>query len=249
MPSRAVLMLSPLRLSGGRLRFRITTVALLSLLTRSASAQRSDCGPTQHPKQLPAPSGLIDSSNALSELTAFHALRDSMRFTLVFPEGDSVPLIHPLETADTLAAAVLARATWPQKPGELWAIQVRVRGGSAPALTVHRSTYCPPAVKEDANQPFRTGVGELRYQSRDGIQRPGLPPGTHVPPRTLHAVFEVVVTDTGAVRYVKMISGSGVEAYDHQYGIYVGQLKFDPALIDGLPVEAIYRTDKKSPRI
>jgi hypothetical protein len=42
--------------------------------------------------------------------------------------------------------------------------------------------------------------------------------------RTLRAVFEVVVTDTGAVRYVKMISGSGVAAYDHEYGIYVGQM-------------------------
>jgi hypothetical protein len=198
---------------------------------------------------LPAPSGLVDSSDALSELTAFHALRDSMRFTLVFPGGDSVPLIHPLDTTDTLAAAVLARAIWPQKPGDLWAIQVRVSGGSAPSLTVQRAMYCPPAVKQGSNQPFRTGVGELRYQSRDGIQRPGLPPGAHAPPRRLNAVFEVVVTDTGAVRHVKMISGSGVEAYDQQYEKYVGQLKFDPALIDGLPVEAVYRTDKKSPRL
>jgi len=197
---------------------------------------------------LPAPSGLVDSSDALSELIAFHALRDSMRFTLVFPEGDSVPLIHPLETTDTLAAAVLARSIWPQKRGELWAIQVRVIGGSTPALTVQRATYCPPAVK-GADQPFRAGVGELRYQSRDGIQRPGLPPGTHVPPRTLHAVFEVVVTDTGAVRNVKMIRGSGVAEYDRKYGQYLAQLKFEPAVIDGLPVEAVYRTDKKSPRL
>ncbi len=192
---------------------------------------------------------MVDSSDALSELTAFHALRDSMRFTLVFPEGDAVPLIHPLDITDTLAAAVLARSIWPQKPGDLWAIQVLVTGGSAPALTVQRATYCPPAVKQGSNQPFRTGVGELRYQSRDGIQRPGLPPGAHAPPRRLNAVFEVVVTDTGAVRHVKMISGSGVEAYDQQYEKYVGQLKFDPALIDGLPVEAVYRTDKKSPRL
>jgi hypothetical protein len=194
---------------------------------------------------------LVDSSDALSELIAFHALRDSMRFTLVFPEGDSLPLIHPLETTDTLAAAVLARSIWPQKPGELWAIQVRVSGGSAPALTVQRTTYCPPAVKEGENQPFQPVIGVLRYErlrpgSRADIAEQS---GTPQPPRRLNAVYEVVVTAAGAARDVKMIRGSGVAEYDRKYRQYLAQLKFDPALIDGLPVEAVYRTDKKSPRL
>jgi hypothetical protein len=189
-------------------------------------------------------STLLDSAAAINELEAAHVLRDSMQFTLLVLAGDSVPVLHALDSTDELAAQVLARSAWPEKPSDLWAVRVHVTGGAAPAVAVTRATYCPP--QPASGQPGRMTVGVLRYEvvTPTGIRR-GLPPP--LPPR-LHTVFEIHVTALGDVSDVKLITGSGTESVDAEIERQMAQSKYEPALLDGIPVPGVYRTDRTSPR-
>src|SRR5262249_36589844 len=140
---------------------------ILSTIVASAAplvGQRSGCGPTQRPHQLPAVQALLDSSAAIMELQAAHLLRDSMQFTLLVLAGDSQPVIHALDSTDHVAADVIARSAWPQKPAELWAVRLHVTGGAAPALTVTRATYCPPQLAPVPGRTRRAEMGVLREE-------------------------------------------------------------------------------------
>ena len=213
--------------------------------TAPLGAQRADCGPTRQPKQLPTVSTLMDSAAAITELEAAHVVRDSMQFTLLVLAGDSVPVLHALDSTDALAAQVLARSAWPEKPSDLWAVRVHVTGGAAPTLAVTRATYCPP--QPASGQPVRMVVGvEREERVTTGVIQPGVSP-TLRPPH-LHTVFEIQVTALGDVSDVKLVTGSGTEAIDAQIARQIAENKYEPALLDGIPVPGVYRTDKRSPR-
>src|SRR2546428_595383 len=123
---------------GGLLRSLAVILTVSTTLACAAQlhAQRSTCGPTRRPKELPTVSALMDPSSAFLELKAGNVLRDSMQFTLLMLPGDSIPLVHAIDSTDAMAAAVLARSVWPEKPADLWAVRVHVTGGATPALTL-----------------------------------------------------------------------------------------------------------------
>src|SRR5688572_17874362 len=92
------------------------TIALLAAaLPAPLSAQQRVCQQTETPKQLPDVSALLDSAGAISGLTAIDA-PEGMLFSLVFREGDSLPLVRPLFGTDSTAGAILARSIRSQKP-------------------------------------------------------------------------------------------------------------------------------------
>jgi hypothetical protein len=220
----------------------VTVTLAATIVAVPLLAQRPTCAPTRRPKQLPAVSTLVDSNAAIVELETAHAVRDSMRFTLIFPDDDSVPLIHALDSIDNRAAAVIARSLWPQKPDKLWAIRVHVAGGTTPALTLERATYCPPELTAESNQPREIRTEIVAVPSGSGA------PGFSHPPRPRATVFEIMVTETGRVRDVRLIASSGSPALDQDIASHNWQLRFEPALIDGLAIPAVYRTDKNTPR-
>jgi len=207
-------------------------------------AQRSGCGPTSRPKGLPAVSTLMDSSAAIMELRAGDVLRDSMQFTLLMLPGDSIPVIHAIDSTDAMAAAVLARSAWPEKPADLWAVRVHVAGGNTPTLAVTRATYCPPVLTPEAHTLVRMlpVLREQRITSPD----PNLPRVVGTSP--VPAIFEIEITPGGEVSNVKLIRSSGSHVFDEQTQRQLAQQKYEPALLDGIPVPMAIRTDKSAPR-
>ncbi len=204
-------------------------------------AQRPSCGPAAQPKALPTVSFLIDSSGALRELQAAKVLRDSMQFTLVILPGDSIPVIHAIDSANTMAANVLARSVWPEKPTDLWAVRVHVAGGAAPALTLSRATYCPP-VLVPGSSPVRV-TRELRYQRITSQAELEQVKGVVQDPAPVPAVFDVDVTARGDVKSVKVFRSSGRHEFDEEITRQLVQQKYEPALLDGIPIPATYRSN------
>jgi outer membrane biosynthesis protein TonB len=56
------------------------------------------------------------------------------------------------------------------------------------------------------------------------------------------------VTALGDVSDVKLITGSGTESVDAEIERQMAQSKYEPALLDGIPLPGVYRTDRTSPR-
>ena len=125
-----------------------TALIAIAVAPPPLSAQRKDCKETKSPKQLPAVSTVLDSARAINDLTPFTSPTGGMLFSLAFPEHDSLPLVQPIAAPDSAAVAILAGSVRPQKPAQLWGIRVRVAQTPSPALTLERSTYCPPALLE-----------------------------------------------------------------------------------------------------
>jgi hypothetical protein len=223
------------------MRWLAVTLALLATLAVPTSllAQRKDCRETLTPKDLPEPREVIDSAGAIAEPKRFNRLSDSMLFSLIFPDGDSLPRVRLLVGADPQAALVLLRSVWPQKPSGIWAVRVRVVGGASPALTVERSIYCPPNPLPGPN-PSAIPVS-VRIQAR---------PGDHPPPSgRIEFDLAVLVDANGGPAGVRVLQSSGMSQFDEHLTREWQQRRFEPALLDGTPLQALYRTDGHSPRL
>jgi hypothetical protein len=214
------------------------TLPIIAVFAGSSSliAQRRDCRPTRRPEQLPAASALVDSARATTDLAAFSRSDRVMLFSLVFNQDDSLPAVRPLDKADGIAAVVLMRSLRPQPPSETWAIRVRVVEGREPKLTLERSVYCPPA--PDSLRPIVVdNVTFIDLQNADrapNIRLDGL---------------EALVSAEGEALVVRLIGSTRVKAADDQIVREFKTRHFQPALIDGQPVQAVYRTGGKSPRL
>ena len=222
------------------------TIAVTLTCVAPLAAQRSSCGPAQQPKELPSVSFLIDSSSALMELQAAKVLRDSMQFTLFIVPADSIPVIHALDSTDAMAASLLARSAWPSKTVDLWAVRVHITGGTAPALTLSRPTYCPPALTPGSKPVHLAAeIREERITSNAQLlQVQRVVQG----PAPIPLVCEIAVTERGDVNEVKVIRSSGNREVDQHVAQQLAQQQYEPALLDGIPVPAIIRTSGKDDR-
>jgi TonB family protein len=178
-----------------------------------------------------------------------------MQFTLVLLPGDSMPAIAPLDSSDAMAAAVLARSVWPKPAAALWGVRVHVSAGATPAVTVSRSTYCPPELTLGST-PVRR-VPELREERSMSVTGSGtsmpIVPGSATSMLMVPAVrgtnpvptiFEIAVNPRGQVSRVMLVRSSGSEVFDSVTRRELAQQTYAPALLDGIPVPAVYRTDQ-----
>ena len=198
-------------------------------------AQRPDCGPTKHPEQLPLANALVDSVRAVADLAAFAGSGRAMLFSLVFREDDSFPTIRPLENTNAIAAVVLMRALRAQPPADFWAVRVRVSEGNSPALTVERSIYCPPVLSDSVSRR-RIGV------QVEPNERPLFRPWAEVN-------LEALISEEGMVVDARVVGSSGIRDLDEQLLLEWRRRRFQPAMLDGKPLQAVYRPDGKSPRL
>jgi len=217
-------------------------LALLAALVAPSAlfGQRKSCGETRYPKNLPSPREIIDSADAIAKLKASERLAANMLFNLTYQEGDSLPLVRALEGTDPRAALLLFPSVRPHKPSGIWAVRVRVVGGDTPALTLERSIYCPP-------------------EPGPGLHTEGIPvrvmvegrPGDRPPPASgrVRIDFEVLVAADGTTLRVRMLQSSGLSDLDEQMTREWQQRQFQPALLDGAPIQAFYRTDGLTPRL
>lgn len=222
------------------MRLLSVTIALITAAAISPPlfAQRRGCGETRIPKTLPLAHEIIDSVDAIVELRDFNRLADDMLFSLVYTDADSMPRVTPLVGGDAQAALVLLRSVWPQKPSGTWALRVHVVGGASPWLALDRSIYCPPSPEQRVAFPQ-----PIRIEVRQGDHRP--PPGVG----RIRIRLESLIDEAGNVISVRLMQSSGILDLDNQI-IQDWQMRhFKPALIDGQPIRALYRTDGQSPRM
>ncbi len=222
------------------MRLLAVTLALIATVHPSSplSAQNKGCEETRNPEKLPPARDILDSAAAITELTGANLLADDMRFSLLFDGSDSFPRVRLLEAIDPKAAMVLLRSIWPQKPSERWAVRVHVVGGATPTLTLERSIYCPPTPESGSPLPTRIAV-----QMKPGDRRP--PPGT----QRVHIRLEALVDEGGVPSNVRITQSSGMSDLDDEIVKQWQGRRFHPALIDGEPIRALWRTDGQSPRM
>jgi len=215
-----------------------TFVLIATALASSVSAQNKGCEETRTPKQLPPARDVLDSADAILELTQANVLAADMRFSLLFDGSDSLPRVRLLETTDPRAAIVLLRSIWPQKPSDPWAVRVHVVGGATPSLSLERSIYCPPS--PESRSPFPTRIS---VQMKPGDRRP--PPGT----QRVQIRVEALIDEGGIPSNVRITQSSGMSDLDDEILKQWESRRFHPALIDGEPIRAMWRTDGQSPRM
>ena len=213
-----------------------TVLVIASLLPPRLVAQAEDCGETLYPTPLPKPSALVDSAQAVADLVQF-AVAKPLLFSLVFKPGDSLPQIRPLDKSDSAAAVTLRNFVRRQRPADFWAVRVRIALGDAPALTLEHSTYCPPVPRYPiSNRPILVPT-----QSTPGAQiGRGL--------RTIVVHAEALVAANGRVIRVRILEPSGSPKTDYDVARDLRRQHFQPARLDGEPIEALYRTGENSPR-
>jgi hypothetical protein len=221
------------------MRLVAVTIALIatSVAALPLTAQRSGCSATKYPPELPSPSALVDSAAAIADLAPFSRSARAMVFSLLYTEDDSLPHIRPLDKPDAIAAVFLMRSLRPQPPSETWAVRVRIVAGASPALTLERSVYCPPV--PESTGPNGTIVREI------------MPAGTLLQPtkRTIVVKLEALVSEDGRPIVVRLMQPSGLQTLDDEIVREWQHRPFQPALLDGYPVQAVYRTDGQSPRL
>jgi hypothetical protein len=216
----------------------LLTVALVATATvTAAKAQQRPCADTRYPKHLPPLSVLLDSASAVADLAGLSEPRGELLVSLFFNEGDSLPVILPLGGDDRRPLQVLNRLLRPQKPSDIWAVRVHVAGGATPVLTVARSTYCPPS-------PESRGTDNLPMIASVQIQ-----PGDRMPANgRARMSVEVTVTKDGVVSRVRLVEASGIRDVDDQFVHDFETRRFQPALLDGVPIAGVFRSDGFSPR-
>jgi Gram-negative bacterial TonB protein C-terminal len=216
----------------------LVTSLLLSFLI---VAQRPGCAETHTPAQLPAVGLLIDSAQALADLGSIKHASRPMVFSLLFNEDDSFPRVHPLDNSDAIAGVLLMHWLRPQPPAEIWAVRLRIVEDSSPALTLERSVYCPPVPGPDPQL-------DVVMSTVVGVPA-GTPPPRSPPAGKAVIKLEALISESGRVSVVRLTQPSGVAEIDDAVLKSWRVRQFEPALIDGRPMQAVYRTNGESPRL
>jgi hypothetical protein len=166
-----------------------------------------------------------------------------MVFSLVFEQGDSVPHIRALDKNDAAAALALVNYVRHQPAAELWAIRVLIAGGDKPELTLERSQYCPP-------RPLKAG-GEIRSTTvpTQSTGRTLLRTGPDaMGGRGVSVDYEALVAVDGHVITAHVLRASNSGESNTDVIRMVQQQRFQPALLDGEPQTALFRSGGESPR-
>jgi len=221
------------------MRITAAALALLSIgVVTCAAAQEPvrRCRESNNPRKLPAADALLDSARAVGALRALPVSADGLVFSLLYKDEDSLPDARPLaiDSATALAARILADAARPQRPNGVWAVRLRMLGGSVVGLAVQRSTYCPPVI---AGVPARNR--RVVVDLRDGDRRP--PTGTLV-----KFIAEAEILEDGSVGEVRVVRSSEMTSLDDEIVRDIRLRRYLPALLDGFPVPGWYRTDGHS---
>ena len=203
----------------------------------SAYPQERRCEESRIPARLPAPGALLDSARAIADLTARQLPARGLLFSLVYNEDDSLPQLRPLDSAGTAAADLLSKSLLPQQPTGYWGVRVRVVGGTAPALALERSRYCPPLPASIQARPLQI-VAEIRVGDR--VRPVGW---------IVRIIADAEISETGQVWEIALLRPSGVREIDEEILHNVRIRRFLPALVDGLPVPSRLRVQGRSEKL
>ncbi|NIM52949.1 MAG: TonB family protein [Gemmatimonadales bacterium] len=197
------------------------------------------CAPARFPATLPTLDALVDSAAVLPQL-ARSGPRDVPPSVLALRfDGDGVAApvavldTHlPREEADSLAVLIASHLR-PQRPGQLWGVRLHVSHATLPALSIHRSEFCPPKPTGPVIRvPFQF---EGTPEDLEDFRRAG----------PYHVV--ALVSSAGAVDIVRLVRSSRSNIMDRLALESVRQLRFEPARLDGAPVPAWFDVRSSKP--
>ena len=211
------------------------------------AAQGSGCADTKYPDTLFTANALVDSAHAIGDLAAFADPSKAMVFSVSFSEGDSVAYVRALNENDAAAAVSLTNYVRHAAPRALWAFRIRITGGDAPALTVERSKYCPP-VSREGDVPFATRVRISIPVVVGTNPSPIESPGSGVTPEGRIVLVEALISVDGRVIVGHLVESTGNSDWDASMEHNMRNLKFEPATLDGQPIQAVFRSRGQSPR-
>ena len=223
-----------------------TAIILVAVFSSRLAAQGTGCRETTYPPTLSAPNALVDSAHAIADLAPFAA--KPAVFSVVFNAGDSIAHVRALDKNNAAAAVTLANYVRRAPPQERWAFRVRIAGGDAPALKLERSMYCPP-VSREGDLPFATRATMTASVVVGSNPRPIEQPGSGVTadPGSVVPVVALISVD-GSVVVGRVVQSSGSPDRDARMVQAMSRLKFEPAKLDGQPVQALFRSRGESPR-
>jgi TonB family protein len=115
-------------------------------------------------------------------------------------------------------------------------------------LTLERSTYCPP-VSREGDLPFATRASITGSVAVEGGPLPAYRPGSGitVDPSSVVPV-EALISADGRVVVGRVVQSLGSPERDARMVHAMQRVKFQPAKLDGQPIQAVYRSRGESPR-
>lgn len=205
----------------------------LSMLTTPVVAQEG-CRPLTDGKQIPALQSLLDSSALVANLPAAEA--GAPGEVLVSVMTGATPRGHVMDTVAAAATGpmILERVLASLKPGArnvIPAFRVRVVLAQPVSVSVEPSILCDPKVSGPQARPASFTVVVP--------SRPGSPPPR---PRPISPRIKIGVN--GEVLQVDLGGGTGYADGDRSIRQSLEGQRYEPALLDGKPVQVWLREKK-----
>ncbi|MEW5931587.1 MAG: energy transducer TonB [Gemmatimonadota bacterium] len=202
--------------------------------------QGQRCEVDDAPRQLPAVDQVVDSAALAGDLagagTGGHALFTVGYDTLGVADtvrlaGGDLPAATRAAWLQAVTRRVRGRSPFPvpvrRGRPESWSVLLRVDAGNAPAFRLGRSEHCPPVLTN--------GFTVQAYAQQTFAELVRNNPGQRRPARV---VMDFVVDSTGAVRDARVHTSNGAPSVDEIARRAVSQGRFQPALLNRVPVSS-----------
>ena len=191
-------------------------------------AQRRDCQALELPKRLQSADLILDSLAFTATLSDFQPQTPGE--IIISIRLGKLPMAYFMDTLavgtfspDLLTRVVAALRPKPPK-GFPRAFRLHLQFGSAPSFKTEASVLCPPTTGEGA------AVTQVRFSVESSSSSMPLPTRQSIDP-SLHVDAE------GKVFEVKFSPGTGNPEVDRALQVEMLRQRFEPALLDGRPVE------------
>jgi|GEM_PF-1644819 len=214
-----------------------------SSVDKSVSPSGRHCGPAKNPKKPPSVAQLLDSA----------ALHQDLLGQTGAPAGAAVLMTISFEKEGTLHRALVLDADVPQadadsllgfvlkelqtqkKSDEIWGTRLRLTLGSGATETTEKAVFC--TAEPIGGEGDRLITEDRIYLSSEDRQR--------LDPEWRHGFppIDVIVGADGRAKDVHLRSKSGVLQLDDMVQGIARNMHYEPALIDGLAVEAPYQLE------
>lgn len=212
-----------------------------TIVTRGPDGRevKRTCSAVTPAKSLPAVSALIDSAAVLASLAAVAPPdAETWVLSLGYARQSSparVRWVSPEAGPEDVLALVAERtAPGPRDVAEPWAVRLRFSFGGQPNVRVESAVFCPPIPVPGSGSGVGSGI--VRVEAASGDRMPT--PGTRI-----RLVTEARILESGGIVEARVVRGSGIRDLDDTALRHLQSMRFLPALLDGVPVEAIYRSD------
>jgi hypothetical protein len=221
---------------GGKMRRLELSFVLGLVISPVLAFAQDDCKPLTDARKLPALSKLLDSAALVANLTADASGPNEVLVSVMTGSTPEAFVMNPVVATTATGTAVRDRvlsSLTPEARNAIPAFRVRVTLGQSLGVFMEPSVLCPPRGK---GPPSR-----VSFQ----IAVPGGPRGsTPQPPRPRDITPRIRIGVNGEVLQVDLGGSTGYADGDRVVRQSLEGQRYEPARLDGRPVEVWFR-DKK----